>query len=386
MSRIAPPLNVLLLARYRHHERYFATLARHSSLAMRVITLRDLPLLKPHSLRWLREAHSDAAIAYHTLSKSKKEPYHGALYWWLYRHINRFRAAVCYAQCKQLFATHRPDALVVWNGGTWFFRAAIQAAEEAGIQVFYAENGLLPNTVTLDPKGINFANSLPRTPDFYRQLDDCRNSFSNVLQPRQSARSLAARAVTLPARYLLVPLQVNTDSQILLNSPWLPDMYHLLDTLREIVPRLHDTDITFVIREHPSCRSHYDGYHQVMGSRFLFANGNPMQELIEGAEAVLTINSTAGIESLLLGKKVIVAGNAFYAIPELVLPVTAANELETALNAVHDWQPDNRLRCQFLTYLSEVYCIPGNREHVDELHLHRIDQRIRNVVEHHLPL
>lgn len=383
-DRTAP--TVLLLARYRHHERYFATLARRSSLRMHVITLRDLPLLKLASLRWLRDAHSAEAIAYHTLSKSKKEPQHSALFWWLYQGINRFRAALCYAQCKQLFSTARPEALVVWNGGTWFFRAAIQAATEAGIQVFYAENGLLPNTVTLDPKGINFANSLPRTPDFYRALTDCRHSFDNVLQPRQSARSLNARAVPLPARYILVPLQVNTDSQILLNSPWIPDMYRLLDVLRDIVPRLRDPDITFVIREHPSCRSRYDHCHHAMGSRFLFANGNPMQELIEGAEAVLTVNSTAGIESLLLGKTVIVAGNAFYAIPELVLPVASADALETALNTVRDWQPDAALRCKFLTYLSEVYCIPGNRDNVDDLHIHRIDQRIRQVVEQGLPL
>lgn len=379
-------MNVLLLARYRHHERYFTALAQRSSLNMQVLTLRKLPLLKPGSLKWLLQAHSAEAIAYHTLSKSKKEPGRSALFWWLYKGINRLRAAMCYAQCKQLFSTNKPDALVVWNGGTWFFRAAIQAAEEAGIQVFYAENGLLPNTVTLDPKGINYANSLPRTPDFYRALTDCRNSFSNVLQPRQSARSLAAKAVPVPSRYILVPLQVNTDSQILVNSPWIPDMYHLLDVLRDIVPRLHDKDVTFVIREHPSCRATYDAYHESMGPRFLFANGNPMQELIDNAEAVLTINSTAGIESLLLGKKVIVAGNAFYTIPDLVLPVQSAVELETALNAVHDWQPDESLRCKFLTYLSEAYCIPGNREQVDELHISRIDQRIRNVVQDKLLL
>lgn len=371
---------ILMLARYRHHERYFSELARHSSHNMKVLGLRQLPLLKPASGKWMLQARSADAIAYHTLSKSKKEPGKSALFWWLYCTINRLRAALCYAQCKQLFSTDKPDALVVWNGGTWFFRAAIQAAEEAGIQVFYAENGLLPDTVTLDPKGINFSNSLPRDPEFYRALTDCRSSFTSALRPRQSARSLAARPVPLPERFILVPLQVNTDSQILLHSPWIPDMYYLLDLLRDTVPHLQDTEVTFVIREHPSCRARYDTHQKTLNSRFLFANGNPMQELIEKAEAVLTVNSTAGIESLLLGKKVIVAGNAFYKIPDLVLPVQSVSELETALNAVQAWQPDPALRCKFLTYLSEVYCIPGNREQVDALHVARIDQRITHVV------
>ncbi len=342
-------MNVLLLARYKHHERYFSALARASALTMTVMTLNALPWLKPAFWHRLRCAKTDDAIAYHMQSKTRKQRVCSGkkppLFWQLYAMANRARAALCYAQFFQLLSESRPSALVVWNGGTWFFKSAIQAAHELGIQVFYAENGLLPNTTTLDPKGINYANSLPRDPDFYRNLTESRQAFTQELLPRHSARSLSAQAITLPTRYIFVPFQVNTDSQIILNSPWIADMYALLDILVATSKAMQDQDIVFVLKEHPSCKSDYSAYTQsdkpqFLGKRFLFANGNPMKELIEQAQCVITINSTAGIESLLLGKKVIVAGNAFYTIPELVMPVQSASELVNALNAIPDWQPD----------------------------------------------
>ena len=379
-------MNVLLLARYKHHERYFSALAKASRFNMQVITLKSLPWLKPALWSKLLQANTADAVAYHMMSKTRKQKDKSALFWKLYIMVNQLRAALCYAQFHQLLSTEKPDALVVWNGGTWFFKSAIQAAKELGITVFYGENGLLPNTTTLDAKGINYANSLPRDPAFYQALTHARSDFSSNLQPRHSARSLLAQTVTLPARYIFVPFQVNTDSQIILNSPWIPDMYHLLDILVATAQQMQDQTIVFVLKEHPSCKADYQAFHQSLGQRFLFANGNNMQELIEKAECVITINSTAGIESLLLGKKVIVAGNAFYAIPELVLPVQSTHELMQALNTMPSWQPDPLLRQKFLTYLSDVYCIPGNREQVDAAHIAAIETRISNVVERGMAL
>jgi capsular polysaccharide export protein len=373
-------MKALLLARYKHHERYFSALAKASRFAMRVITLKSLPWLKPTLWQKLFQANTADAVSYHMMSKTRKQADKSPLFWKLYITANQLRAALCYAQFYQLLSTEKPDALVVWNGGTWFFKSAIQAATELGITVFYGENGLLPNTTTLDAKGINYANSLPRDPTFYHALTHYRSDFSSNLQPRHSARSLSAQAITLPACYIFVPFQVNTDSQIILNSPWIPDMYRLLDILIAAAQQMQDQEIVFVLKEHPSCKSDYQVFHQSLGKRFLFANGNNMQELIENAECVITINSTAGIESLLLGKKVIVAGNAFYAIPELVLPVHSTHELVQALNTIPSWQPDALLRQKFLTYLSDVYCIPGNREQVDAAHITAVETRINNVV------
>lgn len=379
-------MKVFLIARYRHHERYFATLAARCDIPMQVFTLNTLPWLKPAFWRCLRRVDARALIAGHLATKSRKLGKRNALFWHLYQAANAARAALAYAQFCQLLHEQRPDGLVMWNGGNWFLQAAALAAREQGIPVFYGENGLLPNTTTLDPQGVNFNNAMPRDAAFYRALPDEYTPINTTLVPRTSARSEQARAVTLPPRYVFVPFQVNTDSQIVFNSPWIRDMVHLLEVLQAVVPLLADPALVFVVKEHPSCKFRYDTYYDKVGDRIVFANGNNTQALIQGAEAVITVNSTVGLEALLLDRRVIVIGNAFFAIPGLVLEARSEAALAAAVNQLPTWQPDPVLRRQFLGYLSGTYCIPGSWKDPDDRHVARVAQRLRNVLEHGLPL
>src|SRR5690606_27259707 len=136
----------------------------------------------------------------------------------------------------------------------------------------------------------------------------------------------------LPKCYLFAPFQVDDDTQIILHSPWIPDMRAYFSVLCRLRARLvalggEWADTAIVIKEHPTCPWGWDRLH-AEGERqgVLFANGNSTQELIEKSAAVLTINSSVGIEAMLFDKPLIVLGNAFYALPELAQ--TARNEDE----------------------------------------------------------
>ncbi|MCG3170932.1 MAG: hypothetical protein CALGDGBN_02503 [Pseudomonadales bacterium] len=373
-------MHVLLIHRFSHHERYFRALAAQSALAMQPFAERDLPRLAPCDLAWLLRTDVWTLARTHIdrLTYGRGNRLHVLRPW--RRALHSAQAALACARFRRAFRARRPDAIAVWNGGHWFFQAAIRAAHEFAIPVLRFENGLLPATTTCDPRGVNFHNAVPREAAFYHALPAMPEVTRTTLVPRLSATARSEAPVELPPRYLFVPLQVDRDTQIVLNSPWIRDMQHLLEVLEALLARIADRELAIVVKEHPSCTTSHAAWHAHANPRLRFANANLTQELIDGAQAVITVNSTVGIEALLRAKRVIVIGNAFYAIDGLTLHAGDEDALVAAVDALAHWQPDERLRRQFLGWLDSVYCIPGSWQTPDALHCRRIDERIRNVV------
>ena len=374
-------MRVLLIWRFSHHARYFSALAAQSSLEMVPFSKKNLPGFGIAELAWLWHADTANLATAHIDrltfgQRNRLRPLRAPR-----RAIHSLYAALACARFRSAFLRQRPDAIAVWNGGHWFFQAAIRAAREFAIPVFYCENGLLPDTATFDPRGVNFHNAVPRGAAFYRALAPMPPLTRTTLVPRTPPRSTSEKPIALPKRYLFVPFQMNRDTQIVFNSPWIRDMYHLLQVLQTVIVQAADTELAIVVKEHPSCAFRYDHERTTLGPRFLFANGNSTQELIDGAEAVITVNSTVGLETLLRERRVITIGNAFYAIDDLVLRAGNEDALVAAIDSLATWQPEALLRRQFLGWLETVYCIPGSWQSPDALHCQHIDQRLRNVVK-----
>lgn len=243
---------------------------------------------------------------------------------------------------------------IIFNGSV--FPESVLASVSTPERRVFVESGFFPDTLQLDPQGLNGANSVPRDPAFYL---DQGNGFAALGFPEATSRRATKSRfapITLPETYIFVPFQVPSDMQVTQHSPWIRDMYHFLRVVTETAER--NPQHTFVIKEHPSFRL------SVIGStaphpRVIFANGNDTRELIAHAEAVITINSTVGIEALQAGKTVITLGNSCYNIPGLVLQAQDAPSLDAALNQT-GWSPDDRLRRAFLSFLVNVYLVPGS--------------------------
>ena len=82
------------------------------------------------------------------------------------------------------------------------------------------------------------------------------------------------------------------------------------------------------MKEHPSDhgRIDYSGAFRAFPD-VVFTKLMNTQELIEKSAAVVTVNSTVGIEAMLHLKPVITLGDAFYAVPGLVRPCGRDDEL-----------------------------------------------------------
>lgn len=258
----------------------------------------------------------------------------------------------------------RPLAVGVWNGEKFLPRLVVAAASALGIRVLRFENGLLPRTMTVDARGINAHNSVPREASFFRAYAAGKPPWPELLltpRPSVAGKALHSTADTLPARFLFVPFQVDNDTQILGNSPWVRDMRQLYHALYAALLQQADPDLELVFREHPATKRRYPDLHRhaATHARVYFINDRPLAELLDQATGVVTINSTVGIEALLKSHGVLTLGEAFYNIPGLVLHADSAAALPASLAALPHFTPDPVLRTGFFHYLAEAYAVPG---------------------------
>ena len=290
----------------------------------------------------------------------------------LYRWIKAVEAGVL-ADHLGAALTDAPDRVaLVYNGSLYPESVLAHVAGKLGRERLFVEAGFFPGTLQIDPKGLNAANSVPRDPGFYLGPEDFAAAGLPERVNNRPAKAGGVPPVALTPGYVFVPFQVPSDMQVTLHSPWVRDMAQFLDVVIAAADR-HPDDV-FVIKEHPSFKRSVRGLRPPH-PRVIFANGNVTSELIEGARAVVTLNSTVGIEALLMERPVIVLGAACYDLPGLVLRARDADALDVALRQ-RDWRPDDRLRRQFLGYLWNRYLVRARYDALPESFADLLDRQL----------
>ncbi|MBB1348990.1 MULTISPECIES: capsular biosynthesis protein [unclassified Pseudoalteromonas] len=283
-----------------------------------------------------------------------------------------------YAKYLALLTETNPEYIVIWNGNKLPNTTVAMAAKALGVKQFYYENGLLPGTSSLDPNGINYNASLSRDPSFYLNFDPQNklNFSAPDLIPRADHKKRCEfECADVPERYIFAPFQVPHDTQLASFSPWINSMDMFYDEVIKAVKSLNDPSLKVVFKEHPSWHKHYSHLYE-KDPIAIFANGNQTSDLIKCAEAVLTINSTVGLEALLLNKRVLTLGQACYNIEGLVKHASTAEQLAANLNEVmQGWQPNTLLKDKFFSFIEHVYCIPGVWKHTEDKHIKAIEAR-----------
>lgn len=281
------------------------------------------------------------------------------------------------------FESHPCETVIMWNGMKQPNRTPYVVAKAVGKKTQLFENGLLPNTTTLDAIGVNAHNSVPRDAEFYRQWPGEVKAEDKTLVVRAAhkQRKTGEQKAELPERYIFVPFQVPNDTQVVCHSPWITSMeaFHqaLVSALSELKqdPQWHS--FKFVIKEHPSWPRSFSELHNKHPD-IIFANDNNTQTLIENALAVITINSTVGIESLLLDKCVITLGNAFFNIDGLVHHCPNQQMLNQTLSSIEQQNVDLDLVHRFLSYLKSEYLLPQSWSNITDAdeHFNAVKQRL----------
>ncbi len=267
--------------------------------------------------------------------------------------------------------------IMVWNGVLFRQSIAIEIAKLYNISPIMVEVGLMPNRIVVDTKGVNYLNSVPRDREFFENYSDNRPLPTDLIprNPKNAKKFANTQKIELPKKYIFVPFQVDYDTQILLYSLWIDSMERLFDVVEKLADEL---DITFVLKEHPSSKKDYPLLHKRAKSNknLLFANGHTTQELIQNSQAVITINSTVGVESLLFDKRVIVLGEAFFAIDGITKSAKSFNELKSILSSLDSWKFDKALVEKFLKYLYYEYLVEGSFDDYNKAQIEKIEKLI----------
>ncbi|WP_332695104.1 hypothetical protein [Halalkalibacter lacteus] len=318
----------------------------------------------------------------------------------------------------QYIKNNHIDVICLFNGYHWIDQVTKYIATKYGLQIRYFEDGLFrPYTITYDSNGINAKASVPKDPDFYDRIEVNEERYRKYLFHPENAelthrtkeslikvaliklvsmlgavfrlnprlydhinfweaskyfvtKKLFSRReediIDWPAEYVFVPFQVARDSQIFYNSPNVKTMEMLLKVTVQAVKSVNEKEnrnIKVIIKEHPEDMSR-NSYHDLkqaykQDETVLFVKKFNVHKLIKHATAVITINSTVGIEALAHHKRVITLGNSLYNIEGITSKCDQLDQLdEVLLQSLQ--KPVNTSRIdKFLYYLRFKYQVEG---------------------------
>lgn len=275
-----------------------------------------------------------------------------------------------YNWSRRYFARHPGRVAMCWNGLTGSRRAFMEGARDAGAPRLYAELAPFPGRVTLDPGGVNAANSVPRDPQFFHdwaagaaaRRGEGWRALGENLTARASRRADVGQggveALADAGPFLFVPLQVPNDSQITLFAGWVKSVEGMLAALAMASENLPQ-GWHIRIKEHPSARASLAGPLQAAvrraGGRLVVDNQTDTFEQVKASGGVITINSSVGLQAFFHDKPVIVLGEAFFAIEGLVHVADGPARLAELLRAPEKLGFDPALRAGFMNYLDQVY-------------------------------
>ena len=255
---------------------------------------------------------------------------------------------------------------------------AIRLCRELGVPVHVFEEGYIrPDWVTLELGGVNGHSSLPRDPDWYRQtasalppvpphaqvpssfrrraLEGLLYNAADVLtrwyyphwtnhrpwhpiveglgwarklrrrkESQRHSAELMRQIEASPVPYYLFPLQLDSDAQIRLHSPFAG----IADALQLVIRSFatHAPQGTrLVIKEHPLDNGVRDWRQMAVdmaalagvADRVDYLPAGDIVPVIRRAAGVVTINSTSGTLALAEGVPVVALGQAIYDIPDI---------------------------------------------------------------------
>jgi peptidoglycan/xylan/chitin deacetylase (PgdA/CDA1 family)/protein-L-isoaspartate O-methyltransferase len=226
------------------------------------------------------------------------------------RRIEAVRSALAF--WRERFTKSNPKAVVLWNGRDHVFvEAAASAARQAGIDVICLELGPLrqaPMTVAVSRGGCNAAARF-RRPD---QLGQPLTPWEAArLQNARSRFKAAVKPVPAAGRFVFLPLQVDDDTQLYYYAPHFDNQESMVQAVARAMP----AGLPLALKLHPLCdpcrgRARYAPLLRV-DDRIVSRDSDTLQT-IAAAAAVVTNNSSAGIEALMLERPVVVLGEAHY--------------------------------------------------------------------------
>lgn len=278
----------------------------------------------------------------------------------------------------RLLDKHRITDVMLFGDCRAHHAAAIEICRTRNLQVWVLEEGYIrPDWVTMELGGVNGHSSLPRHPQWYRDAAATLPPLPKHKRVHSSFRRRATQGLLYNAadvltrwhykgwvnhrpwhpliegvgwarklrnqrmrkeqaaqiigglgagkvQYFLFPLQLESDAQIRLHSPF-DGVVDALELVINSFAAHAPATARLVVKEHPLDNGLRDWERDVrdlalragVASRIDYLAWGDIEAITERALGMVTINSTSGTLGLARGVPVIVLGNAIYDIPGL---------------------------------------------------------------------
>lgn len=302
------------------------------------------------------------------------------------------------------------DYILILNGA---FSVETDICKQLGIRCFFFEHGYFPKTIQMNRQGVNsraeyadlpldeimefsyvqntfdpvegfeFINiRYPKiTRYYYRMTDSGYMSFMHKYLQRKIRQQRAKRrferledtvpGISLKDTYVFWPLQVNSDTQIVLNSPY-NSMY---EALEKVLPELVKAGYKVILKEHPLevepvIYTEFADNENV----FLLAKYD-INTLTDNAAFVVNINSSVGMQAIARHAKVLLLGDAFYwSAPNCVQ--AQLRDIPAAVKKLRDMKLSEPDIDEYIRNFKENIFIPGHFYTPDTALLERIRNRL----------
>ena len=268
---------------------------------------------------------------------------------------------MCLDGLLEVIRNNKPDILVGWNGNGAAFNFLIKVAGKLSrLPVIHLERGLVPNSICVSNKGVNFESDLASSylpiissaeeREAYQYIERFREERKTVVATTMSNVTIASIGLREKA-YLFFPMQIDTDSNIILNSYKWKRMEDVLDELTKVYK---ETGIKILCRPHPENKNialkEYPG--------IIFNSELGLHDSIAGALATVVINSTVGLESILIGTPTITLGNSIYSTKGCTYEARNYIGIVEAINKIKEKQSAKDIRvARFVTLLFNDYVL-----------------------------
>lgn len=265
-------------------------------------------------------------------------------------------------KANQLISPYPFSVAFIWNGHSIPSKALATFAQTYALQSLFFELSNIPGKIFVDKAGVNARSSLfdhPEQLDSYEiegdEYERWRKAYVALMKGQvisQTARKKASvnnflfpldslgTWFDLPAvgemnlvtkirqkllkqkkrieydtvdltrvSYLFFPMQVSDDSQLMFNSD-----VGLDDALENASRRATELQIDLIIKPHPLEESEkiIRQLNEVKKRKRTYIVNAPTLQLVEHCREVMTINSTVGLEAMILGRPVTFLGRTFY--------------------------------------------------------------------------
>ena len=249
--------------------------------------------------------------------------------------------------------------VLLWNGFPRLLACAAAVAREKGCRVLFCENGTIPLTWACGTGGANGASDFARLPaDAFRARAVNRERLDALYarawaQRETLAHTLAGDGELPDGPFILYAGQVRDDTQLTALSPRYPSQ---LSAICATWDALMPAGLSLVVKPHPY---DIDGsvlqLHTTLPDLTVIVD-TPIRALLTDprCRAVVTVNSSVGLEALVLGVPVVTLGRSIY---DVLTHSAVDRQIAEAINDALNTPPDRALLGGYLDAMLDDHVV-----------------------------